>query len=1457
MKKHRLKQAGITGLASLLFLSSALPATAGSMEDLYEDLFPELSDEESSLEVSPSLFNQSFEEALHISYEEGIEDVSLGLFEEESGTLLGELEVTPIDATKAAWEFQVTQEDVTEEVILEDQRYFIEVLTDEEAEEEIETAQVSFVHYSELPVLSWEESEELEELELGGQAYSALQEFGLDPGELSLSFEAEGLEEAEEVSIEEDGSFNVDVSFLSETTSLYFTLADPLGNTLEEEKLVTIEEDTDTSFEEENADADESTLENEEDASPAEEEITEAKESEETALEEETEKKEESSNEEETDVSEENTSTEEVVNEEKNEDVSEEEELTSEETTEKEKSTEKSSNEEETDVSEENTSTEDVVNEEKNEDVSEEEELTSKETTEKEKSTEKSSTEEETDVSEENTSTEDIVNEENTDAAKSTAENEEAVNETTASEETEETFSTFSTFSMQATEAPAEEYYDGASGEYIRELKFDLTALGFGNFPSYPSTRFGPVTMGVVEDFQRAYGLPVTGIPDQATLDAIENALNEETKETISSFSTQATKASEGEFYDGASGEYIRELKLDLTALGFGNFPSYPSTRFGPVTMGVVEDFQKANGLNITGIPDSITLKTIDSALNSNFYSGATGDYVTDLKINLTKLGFGNFPESPSSLFGPVTMSVVEDFQKAHGLAVTGIPDAATLDAMNVALSTTFYNGASGEYVRNLKLDLTKLGFGSFPESPSSLFGPVTMSVVEDFQKAHGLAVTGIPDAATLDAMNVALSTTFYNGASGEYVRNLKLDLTKLGFGSFPESPSSLFGPVTMRVVEDFQKAKGLAATGIPDTATLQAMDLALKTAFYNGASGEHVRTLKLDLTKLGYGSFPSSPSAAFGNVTMKVVEDFQKANNLKVTGIPDSATLKSINDQLEILANTTYEPGSSGVHVQELKKKLTLLGFGSFPSNPSIYYGSVTKKVVEEFQKYYGVKVTGIGDKSTFNKIEELFKSPLSPGNSNTQTVELKNNLTKLGYGSFPTNPSRVYGSVTSSVVKDFQKKNSLAINGIADGPTLQKINSQLNNQPKEEIKPVVIETGEVTATALNIRSGPGTSHDRVGTLTNGTVVEILGEESGWYLIKFDGGTAYASGSFIDTTKKEAAPKVIDTGKVTATTLNIRSGPGTSHDRVGTLTNGTVVEILGEENGWYLIKFDGGTAYASGSFIDTSKLPAPGNDFTGSSIIAYTNGSSLNVRSGPSTAYRVLDNLGSNTRVEIISTRASSGSDTWHQIRYDGGKTGFVSAGYLQLATKASARTGPLAGKKIVLDAGHGGHDSGGIGGGMLEKDVVLDITNRAEELLRAAGAEVIMLRRTDFFLALGQRSFMANRSGADVFLSIHTNMFNGQARGTETFWHDRYERSNSIRLANAVQDATVAKMGTHYRRVDYGNYSVIRQTEIPSALLEIGFKDHPDDAAKLRSNTYRQRAAEAIRDGMINYFK
>jgi N-acetylmuramoyl-L-alanine amidase len=189
---------------------------------------------------------------------------------------------------------------------------------------------------------------------------------------------------------------------------------------------------------------------------------------------------------------------------------------------------------------------------------------------------------------------------------------------------------------------------------------------------------------------------------------------------------------------------------------------------------------------------------------------------------------------------------------------------------------------------------------------------------------------------------------------------------------------------------------------------------------------------------------------------------------------------------------------------------------------------------------------------------------------------------------------------------------------------------------------------------------------------------------------------------------------------------------------------------------------------------------------------------------------------------------------------------------------SKASVGNGSLAGKIIVVDPGHGGHDGGARSGGVREKDLNLKIGKLIAERLMAEGATVIMTRSTDVFISLNKRAQIANSNQADYFISTHINSTGGAATqsGTITFHH----KGNALgkQLASAIQNeiAKVNKLPNKGvwsdGRIYQTGFAVLRQTKMPGVLLELGFINHPKDRARMVTEDFQQSVAAAVVRGM-----
>ena len=176
-----------------------------------------------------------------------------------------------------------------------------------------------------------------------------------------------------------------------------------------------------------------------------------------------------------------------------------------------------------------------------------------------------------------------------------------------------------------------------------------------------------------------------------------------------------------------------------------------------------------------------------------------------------------------------------------------------------------------------------------------------------------------------------------------------------------------------------------------------------------------------------------------------------------------------------------------------------------------------------------------------------------------------------------------------------------------------------------------------------------------------------------------------------------------------------------------------------------------------------------------------------------------------------------------------------------------------------VVIDPGHGGPDSGAIGiDGLRETDVVLDVSKTVTALLKGKGVKVEMTRMNEVDLDLSPRVSFANRTRADLFVSIHANASRGKKRninGLETFYYDGWK---GRLLAQKIQKQILkVSPGSPDRGVRRGNYYVIKNTNMPAVLVEIGFVTGKLDARRLEKSSHRKRVAYAIAKGILEYLK
>ena len=395
-----------------------------------------------------------------------------------------------------------------------------------------------------------------------------------------------------------------------------------------------------------------------------------------------------------------------------------------------------------------------------------------------------------------------------------------------------------------------------------------------------------------------------------------------------------------------------------------------------------------------------------------------------------------------------------------------------------------------------------------------------------------------------------------------------------------------------------------------------------------------------------------------------------------------------------------------------------------------------------------------------------------------------------------------------------------------------------------------VLIKVDQVDGSVVNLRQGPGTSYPVVGTVTSGTYLEIIDVASnGWYKIKTANGedayitneytTLYSgsnSGSPITPTPDPGEGDEPSTGDSNGTLTVVSRTAGTGQSSIAFNIGSGTASVVSNNGNQVVMQIDG-------AHIDTSTwMPAE--------------------NLSPFNGFKV-ENYGSNA-VRMTANVTNEG-----YFRLDiNGSTFTVTA-----VAKHKTGTLGLSGKTIVVSAGHGVYSTGGaIDRGAVstvdpsfdEVDFNTYVAQKLRDKLEAAGATVIMIREDEnpINMTLYQRSVIANSANADAFIEIHGDSATSTATGIGTWIYTdsaRLTSSAQVDMRNefgTVMNSAMASATGEPAYVKYGNFSVLRETEIPCVLIECGFLSNPHDVALLKDPAYWEKLAQGMYNGLYNYF-
>lgn len=409
----------------------------------------------------------------------------------------------------------------------------------------------------------------------------------------------------------------------------------------------------------------------------------------------------------------------------------------------------------------------------------------------------------------------------------------------------------------------------------------------------------------------------------------------------------------------------------------------------------------------------------------------------------------------------------------------------------------------------------------------------------------------------------------------------------------------------------------------------------------------------------------------------------------------------------------------------------------------------------------------------------------------------------------------------------------------------------------------------------SIAVYTEPSKDSETLGELELGDQVNIYEEpqaeelnQEKWLEIDFNEQLGYIAADSIR--------PIVETisGKVTSTGLNIREMANVESRTIGQLKKGEEIVIFEFDGNWARFKYNGNWGYVHTYYLDMKQNKKPFTALASPKLENENNRSwlSWDKLGAVTTTHRLIEN---GVEIEATAPTVDQWIDETHpainRIEYSTSTKGskiriYLNKGY-QFVVRHSANTvritllnSGLVDKRIVIDAGHGGVDPGAIGvTGLSEKEVNLAVANKLVTLLENAGARVILTRSADTSLTLADRVKRTNDMDADVFVSIHADSFKATSQGSTTFYHSGKNPSwqQSKKLADITIEKITSQLGTVNRGSNDKSLFVIRENEIPAILVEMAFLSNPTEEAMLKTDETRQKAAQAIFDSLVEFYK
>lgn len=409
------------------------------------------------------------------------------------------------------------------------------------------------------------------------------------------------------------------------------------------------------------------------------------------------------------------------------------------------------------------------------------------------------------------------------------------------------------------------------------------------------------------------------------------------------------------------------------------------------------------------------------------------------------------------------------------------------------------------------------------------------------------------------------------------------------------------------------------------------------------------------------------------------------------------------------------------------------------------------------------------------------------------------------------------------------------------------------------------------VEADILNVRYGPGLSHDVLTQVEENDRLFLLGEENKWFKVRLgDNQVGWVASWLVNSNEiTQENPRF---ARVTGEAVNIRQFATVESAQLGVVYRETEIQVLYQEGEWYQILYLGQAAWIHSDYVEIIQSPTEmvqdsANTTTETSIVVIGDAISTNIRNLPSLDGDIVYTAQPSEEFKFIEE-----INGWYHIEIDASNTAFVSNSVASLATSEAedvsvaptetiqaqyARTATnLSEATIVIDPGHGGYDPGAVSSddAIYEKNITLSTAYLLANRLQDAGTNVILTRSADDYISLNQRVETAHNHGADLFISLHYDAIAtaNTMSGTTTYhYFDEH-----FDLANTVNHYLTHNAPLGNNGVRIGDYYVLRANRQPSILLELGYMNHSVDVQYIDTQAYQATVVEAIYQALRDYY-